>query len=121
MQASRSWRRHGTPSCITPSHFSSGSLVCCSLIAFAMRMLSSSSWEDSTNVRALIIGGSIAGLIAGLLFRKAGFAVVVHERAVGNLAGRGAGLGVSQELLDVMARAGAPFEPSAGVAQHAHV
>ena len=72
-------------------------------------------------MRALIIGGSIAGLIAGLLFRKAGLEVAVYERAVGDLAGRGAGLGVSQELLDVMARAGAPFEASAGVAQHAHV
>jgi 2-polyprenyl-6-methoxyphenol hydroxylase-like FAD-dependent oxidoreductase len=36
---------------------------------------------------------------------------------VGDLAGRGAGLGVSEELIQVMERAGARFEPSAGVIQ----
>src|SRR3954463_4154280 len=71
--------------------------------------------------RALVIGGSVAGLLCALLLRRQGWAVSVHERALGDLAGRGAGLGVSQELLDVMARAGAPFAPSAGVAQRSHV
>jgi 2-polyprenyl-6-methoxyphenol hydroxylase-like FAD-dependent oxidoreductase len=65
--------------------------------------------------RALVIGGSVAGLLCALLLRRQGWAVSVHERVLGDLAGRGAGLGVSQELLDVMARAGAPFAPSAGV------
>jgi 2-polyprenyl-6-methoxyphenol hydroxylase-like FAD-dependent oxidoreductase len=59
--------------------------------------------------------------MAGCLFRKAGWDVTVYERAIGDLAGRGAGLGVSRELLDVMARAGARFESSAGVAQSTHV
>ncbi|HUQ73090.1 MAG TPA: FAD-dependent monooxygenase, partial [Burkholderiales bacterium] len=72
-------------------------------------------------MRVLVIGGSVGGLMAGCLFRKAGCDVAVYERAVGDLAGRGAGLGVSRELLDVMARAGARFEASAGVAQSAHV
>ena len=71
--------------------------------------------------RALVIGGSIAGLCAALLLRKGGWNVSVHERASGDLAGRGAGLGVSQELLDIMARAGASFAPSAGVPQRTHV
>lgn len=74
-----------------------------------------------SGARALVIGGSIAGLLAALLLRRHGWEVAVHERAVGDLAGRGAGLGVSQELLDIMARAGAPFAPSAGVPQRAHV
>ena len=72
-------------------------------------------------MRAIVIGGSVGGLMAALLLRKDGWDVTVYERAVGDLAGRGAGLGVSQELLDVMARAGARFEASAGVAQQAHV
>jgi len=72
-------------------------------------------------VRVLIIGGSVGGLMAGCLFRKAGWDVMVYERAIGDLAGRGAGLGVSQELLEVMARAGARFASSAGVAQSTHV
>src|SRR2546426_8771979 len=71
--------------------------------------------------RALVIGGSVGGLMAGSLLHKAGWDVTVFERAVGDLAGRGAGLGVSQELVDVMERAGARFDASAGVAQHAHV
>ena len=59
--------------------------------------------------------------MAGCLLHKAGWNVTVFERAVGDLAGRGAGLGVSQELLDVMERAGARFEPAAGVAQQSNV
>ena len=65
----------------------------------------------------LVIGGSVTGLMAGSLFRKAGWDVTVFERAIGDLAGRGAGLGVSEELIEVMERAGARFETSAGVVQ----
>ena len=72
-------------------------------------------------MKAIVVGGSVGGLMAALLLRKGGWDVTVYERAVGDLAGRGAGLGVSEELLDVMARAGAPFERSAGIAQAAHV
>lgn len=72
-------------------------------------------------MKAIVIGGSVGGLMSALLLRKIGWDVTVYERAVGDLAGRGAGLGVSEELLDVMARAGAPFERSAGIAQNAHV
>src|SRR5580765_5944153 len=72
-------------------------------------------------MKAIIVGGSVGGLMAALLLRKIGWGVTVYERAVGDLAGRGAGLGVSEELLDVMARAGAPFERWAGIAQSAHV
>ena len=72
-------------------------------------------------MKAIVVGGSVGGLMAALLLRKIGWDVMVYERAVGDLAGRGAGLGVSEELLDVMARAGAPFERSAGIAQAAHV
>ena len=72
-------------------------------------------------MKALVIGGSVGGLMAALLLRRNGWDVTVCERAVGDLAGRGAGLGVSAELLDVMERAGARFDASAGVAQQAHV
>jgi 2-polyprenyl-6-methoxyphenol hydroxylase-like FAD-dependent oxidoreductase len=72
-------------------------------------------------MKAIVVGGSVGGLMAALLLRRIGWDVTVYERAVGDLAGRGAGLGVSSELLDVMARAGAPFERSAGIAQAAHV
>jgi 2-polyprenyl-6-methoxyphenol hydroxylase-like FAD-dependent oxidoreductase len=52
--------------------------------------------------RALIIGGSIGGLFAGHLLRKAGWDVTIFERSGGDLADRGAGLGISAEILDVM-------------------
>jgi 2-polyprenyl-6-methoxyphenol hydroxylase-like FAD-dependent oxidoreductase len=65
--------------------------------------------------RALIIGGSVGGLMAGGLLRRAGWDVAIFERAQGDLAGRGAGLGLSAELLAVMRRAGARLDPSIAV------
>ena len=43
--------------------------------------------------RALIIGGSLGGLFAGLLLRQAGWDVTVFERSSGDLASRGVGIG----------------------------
>jgi 2-polyprenyl-6-methoxyphenol hydroxylase-like FAD-dependent oxidoreductase len=42
--------------------------------------------------RALIVGGSIAGLFAALLLRRSGWEVQVFERSTGQLAARGAGI-----------------------------
>jgi 2-polyprenyl-6-methoxyphenol hydroxylase-like FAD-dependent oxidoreductase len=56
--------------------------------------------------RALIIGGSLGGLFAGHLLRQSGWEVTIFERSAGDLADRGAGLGISAELLDVMRRIG---------------
>lgn len=56
--------------------------------------------------RAIVIGGSICGLFAALLLRRAGWAVDVHERIGSELAGRGAGIVTHPELFDVIARAG---------------
>lgn len=64
--------------------------------------------------RALIIGGSMGGLMAGALLRQSGWAVDIFERTRGDLAGRGAGLGISQELVDILRRIGARFDPSSG-------
>ena len=47
--------------------------------------------------RAIVIGGSLAGLFAGLLLRRQ-FAVDIYERADAELAGRGAGI-VTHDLL----------------------
>lgn len=71
--------------------------------------------------RALIIGGSVGGLLASALLRQAGWEAVIFERTPGDLAGRGAGLGISQNLVDVLRRIGARFEPSAGAAHDAYV
>src|SRR5262245_53041979 len=42
--------------------------------------------------RAIVIGGSMSGLFAGLQLRKLGFEVDVYERVESELAGRGAGI-----------------------------
>ncbi|HEX3973602.1 MAG TPA: FAD-dependent monooxygenase [Stellaceae bacterium] len=68
------------------------------------------------NKRALVIGGSIGGLCAGHLLHRAGWDVTVYERSRSDLADRGAGLGVSKELFDIMARIGIAPDPSLSVA-----
>lgn len=47
--------------------------------------------------RALVVGGSIAGLTAGLLLTDLGFDVSVYERSASQLAERGAGI-VAHEM-----------------------
>lgn len=42
--------------------------------------------------RAIVIGGSMSGLFAGLMLLRRGFAVDVYERVESELAGRGAGI-----------------------------
>ncbi len=68
-----------------------------------------------------MIGGSVGGLFAASLLRQAGWDATVFERTVGDLTGRGAGLGISAQLLEIMDRIGARFEPSAGVAHNSYV
>ncbi|MGH6726421.1 MAG: FAD-dependent monooxygenase [Pseudolabrys sp.] len=66
--------------------------------------------------RALIIGGSLGGLFAGLLLRQAGWDVTVFERSAGDLASRGVGIGTHVELFAVMRRLGIAVDESIGVA-----
>lgn len=56
--------------------------------------------------RALVIGGSLSGLLTANLLRTIGWDVDVFERARGDLAGRGAGLGAQADLFNVMRRIG---------------
>jgi 2-polyprenyl-6-methoxyphenol hydroxylase-like FAD-dependent oxidoreductase len=67
------------------------------------------------NRRVVVVGGSIGGLCAGHLFHRAGWDVTVYERSRSDLADRGAGLGVSKELFDIMARIGIEPDPSLSV------
>jgi 2-polyprenyl-6-methoxyphenol hydroxylase-like FAD-dependent oxidoreductase len=52
--------------------------------------------------RALVIGGSMSGLLAGLLLRRNGWDVDVFERAEQQLSGRGAGIVAQPELRDTL-------------------
>ncbi len=65
--------------------------------------------------RALIVGGSVGGLFAARLLGDVGWDVAVFEKSAGDLSGRGAGIGLSQELFDVLRRAGAELDDAIGV------
>src|SRR5499433_2182575 len=65
--------------------------------------------------RALIIGGSLGGLIAAHLLRGAGWDAVVFERNAEDLLSRGAGIGTHPHLIDILRRAGIAFDDSMGV------
>jgi 2-polyprenyl-6-methoxyphenol hydroxylase-like FAD-dependent oxidoreductase len=56
--------------------------------------------------RVIVVGGSIAGLIAGNLLHRRGWDVDVYERAVGVLEGRGAGITILPGLIDGLLAAG---------------
>lgn len=67
--------------------------------------------------RALVIGGSMAGLFAALLLRREDWSVDIYERIGAELAGRGAGIVTHRELFDVLGRTGIDTEAAAvGVA-----
>ena len=52
--------------------------------------------------RALVIGGSMSGLLAGLLLRRQGWDVNIYERVEKQLSGRGAGIVAQPELRDTL-------------------
>jgi 2-polyprenyl-6-methoxyphenol hydroxylase-like FAD-dependent oxidoreductase len=49
--------------------------------------------------RAIVVGGSMSGLLSGLLLRRAGWDVHVYERVESALSGRGAGIVAQAELI----------------------
>jgi len=50
--------------------------------------------------RAIVIGGSMSGLLSGLLLRRAGWDVDIYERVDSELSGRGAGIVAQAELIE---------------------
>jgi 2-polyprenyl-6-methoxyphenol hydroxylase-like FAD-dependent oxidoreductase len=50
--------------------------------------------------RAVVIGGSMSGLLCGLMLRRAGWAVDIYERVESELSGRGAGIVAQYELIE---------------------
>jgi len=65
--------------------------------------------------RALVIGGSLGGLLAAHLLRCAGWHAVVFERNEEELTGRGVGLGTHPQLVAVLRRAGIAFDEGMGI------
>lgn len=56
--------------------------------------------------RAIVIGGSMSGLFAGLLLRQRGFDVDIYERVETELAGRGAGIVAQPAVAATLRRLG---------------
>ncbi len=54
----------------------------------------------SGTTRAVVIGGSMSGLLSALLLRRAGWDVDIYERVETELSGRGAGIVAQQELIE---------------------
>ena len=65
--------------------------------------------------RALVIGGSLGGLLAAHLLRSTGWDVVVFERNAEDLTGRGAGISTHPQLIDILRRVGIDFDESMGI------
>jgi len=66
-------------------------------------------------MRAIVVGGSLAGLFAANLLRELGWQVDVIERTAGALASRGAGIGTHEELFEVLRRVGIGIDAGAGI------
>jgi 2-polyprenyl-6-methoxyphenol hydroxylase-like FAD-dependent oxidoreductase len=65
--------------------------------------------------RALVVGGSLGGLMAAHLLRSIGWEATVFERNEEELASRGVGLGTHPQLIAVLRRAGVDFDESMGI------
>jgi 2-polyprenyl-6-methoxyphenol hydroxylase-like FAD-dependent oxidoreductase len=66
------------------------------------------------NGHVIVIGGSLAGLFAGLLLRRR-FAVDIYERADAELAGRGAGIATHALLWEALDAVGIAWRQGLGV------
>ncbi|TSD89313.1 2-polyprenyl-6-methoxyphenol hydroxylase [Mycobacterium sp. KBS0706] len=53
-------------------------------------------------LRIRIVGGSLAGLFAGVLLQRDGHDVRIYERSTGGLSGRGAGLVAQREVFQIL-------------------
>ncbi len=65
--------------------------------------------------RAIVIGGSLGGLMSANLLLQAGWDVEIFERSGEDLANRGAGIGTHEELFCVLKRIGIDIDPTIGV------
>jgi 2-polyprenyl-6-methoxyphenol hydroxylase-like FAD-dependent oxidoreductase len=66
-------------------------------------------------LRIAIVGGSLAGLFAGIMLQEAGHDVQIYERSKSGLAGRGAGLVGQSDLLHILTLIGCAHVARTGV------
>jgi len=65
--------------------------------------------------RALVIGGSLAGLFTGVLLRAAGWHVDIFERSAHEMDSRGGGIVLQPEVLEAFRLAGIRYDGTIGV------
>ncbi|MDE1156639.1 MAG: hypothetical protein PW735_13040 [Acidobacteriaceae bacterium] len=56
--------------------------------------------------KVIIVGGSVGGLFAGVLLKRAGWQIEIHERSRSGLSGKGAGLVPQHEVASVLREIG---------------
>jgi 2-polyprenyl-6-methoxyphenol hydroxylase-like FAD-dependent oxidoreductase len=65
--------------------------------------------------KAIIVGGSMAGMLAGNMLFRQGWEVEILERSKEGLEGRGAGIVPQRSLLAALGRAGVAVNPNIGI------
>ena len=65
---------------------------------------------NSVDKRAVVIGGSLAGLFAGILLRSIGWQVDIYERSPHELDSRGGGVVLQADVITAFKRVGIPTE-----------
>ena len=65
---------------------------------------------ESINKRAIVIGGSLAGLFSGTLLRSIGWQVDIYERSTHDLDSRGGGIVLQADVVTALKKAGIATE-----------
>jgi 2-polyprenyl-6-methoxyphenol hydroxylase-like FAD-dependent oxidoreductase len=73
---------------------------------------------NAIDKRALVIGGSLAGLFAGTLLRSIGWQVDIYERSPHALDSRGGGIVLQPDVVEAFQKAGIADEVPLGVVAH---
>lgn len=60
--------------------------------------------------QAIVVGGSLAGLFAGVLLRSVGWRVDIYERSERTLSSRGGGVVLQPDVVEAFSRAGIPHQ-----------
>lgn len=71
--------------------------------------------HQASSRRALVIGGSLGGLFAGVLLRSIGWTVDIYERSPRDLDSRGGGIVLQPQVLAAFQQAGIRYDASIGV------
>ncbi|MEM1281762.1 MAG: FAD-dependent monooxygenase, partial [Cyanobacteria bacterium P01_H01_bin.152] len=73
---------------------------------------------NATQNHAIVIGGSLGGLFAGILLRSIGWQVDIYERSPHALDSRGGGVVLQPDVVEAFQRAGVAHDAPLGVVAH---